>query len=183
MCLSVGITFVARKMMASRQTAKYVCTCACVYMFAYECARWRRSQFLWVCICCCVCVCVREMMEGRLTLPWGSSYPIVEGEHAARHLFFPKWIMKQSQVCWVFSPPAPMTTEAKAEDLRSDRMRLATQRALHNKRSTVRQHEGYESLLTLIDSYHVEWNSNRLWHCMLCFVTDATQLKWLQKAI
>lgn len=37
------------------------------------------------------------MMEGRVTLPGGSSHPIVEGEHEARHLFFPKWIMKRSQ--------------------------------------------------------------------------------------
>lgn len=38
------------------------------------------------------------MMEAmEATLPGGISHPIVGGEHKARHLFFPKWIMEQSQ--------------------------------------------------------------------------------------
>lgn len=45
-----------------------------------------------------------------------------------------------------------LTTEAKAKDLRRDRMRLALQRMLNNKTSRGRRHEGYESLFTLIDS-------------------------------
>lgn len=32
-------------------------------------------------------------------MPGGSSsHPIAVGEHESRHLFFPKWIMEQSQV-------------------------------------------------------------------------------------
>lgn len=39
-----------------------------------------------------------------------------------------------------------LTTEAKAKDLKRDRMRLALQRVLNNKISRVRKHEGYEHL-------------------------------------
>lgn len=54
-----------------------------------------------------------------------------------------------------------LTTEAKAEDLRRYRMRLALQTPLNNKISSVRKHEGYESLLTLIDSLRT-WDGNSI---------------------
>lgn len=68
-----------------------------------------------------------------------------------------------------------LTTEAKAKDLRRDRMGLASLRALNNKPSSLRKHEGYESLLTLIDSL-ITWNWILIDFPIACFALSLMQL-------
>lgn len=66
-----------------------------------------------------------------------------------------------------------LTTEAK--DPRRDRMGLASLRALNNKPSSLRKHEGYESLLTLIDSL-ITWNWILIDFPIACFALSLMQL-------
>lgn len=54
-----------------------MCASMHVYIFAYGCAYWQRSQFY---ACVLEHVCEREMMEAmEATLPGGISHPIVGG--------------------------------------------------------------------------------------------------------
>lgn len=123
----------------------------------------------------CVCARVREMMEVLwLCLQAAAATLCEEGVHIKPDTCFAQNELWIEAKLVLFS--TQLTTEAK--DLRRDRMGLASLRALNNKPSSLRKHEGYESLLTLIDSL-ITWN----WilidfsYCMLCFESDATQLK------
>lgn len=90
---------------------RYVSLHAClhVYIFAYECKPGGESN-----LCDCAFVCVRD--DGSTVIvPGGSSHPIVGGEHEARHLFFPKWIMKWSQARVILH-----TTDNKGQGQRSE---------------------------------------------------------------
>lgn len=99
MCLSVGITFVARKIWPSaRWRNMYLCRNACMFAYLHTSVHagslpnLREDACVGACVCVCVSARAREGDDGSaVTLPGGSSSrPIVGGEHEARHLFFPE---------------------------------------------------------------------------------------------
>lgn len=178
MCLSVGMTFVARKIWPS---AKWINILFCRYVM-HACTAYVRTVSVHTgshlnlganaCAGTCVCARVREMMEVLwLCLQAAAATLCEEGVHMRPDTCFAQNELWIEAKLVLFS--TQLTTEAK--DLRRDRMGLASLRALNNKPSSLRKHEGYESLLTLIDSL-ITWNWILIDFPIACFALSLMQL-------
>lgn len=179
MCLSVGITFVARKYVAKCQMEKnvydlhlrrYVCKHACLHICIWVCVL---AAFPILCVCAGACVWKRD--DGS---DGGDSARRHQPPHCGGVNTRPDTCFSQNEL-WNKAKRAlfstQLTTEAEAKDLGRDRMRLALQRVLNSKISRVRRHEGYESLFTLIDSLIME-NGILIDFCIACFALWLMQL-------
>lgn len=119
-----------------------------------------------------VCARVREMMEVLwLCLQAAAATLCEEGVHMR-----PDTCFAQNEL-WIEAKLVLFSTQLtkEAKDLRRDRMGLASLRALNNKPSSLRKHEGYESLLTLIDSL-ITWNWILIDFPIACFALSLMQL-------
>lgn len=146
---------------ASCQVQKYT---ACLPIFIRECAWWQSSQlFGWECIC--VCVCALKLSGDSA---WGQQEEGVNTRPDTCFFFLQNELWNEAKLM-LFSP------QLTIEDQRRNRTMLALQRALNNEISWVRKHEGYESLLTLIDSL-VMGNGILIGFRIACFTLWLMQL-------
>ncbi len=147
---------------------RYVCTYACLHICIQVC----KLAVILICVrvhvpkhvCVCVCVCVREMMEARWLCLEAAATPLWGVNTRPDTCFSQNELWNEAKRALF---PTQLTTEAKAKDLRRDRMRMALRRVLNNKISRVRQHQGYESMFTLIDSL-IMGNGILIDFCIAC---------------
>ena len=169
MCLSVGVTFVARKMWPRARRRN---------MFMSTCMHARLHICIWVCIlalfpvcvCVCVCVCVWER-EG-----WWKC-----GDSASEAAAAPlRGVNTRPDTC--FFPPkmnygtepsarySPHTADNRGHGWRPEEGQewgWHYREHPNNKISRARRHEGYESLFALTDSLIMgEWDPDILLRCV-----------------